>query len=692
MNIRTSFFLIVLFTIDNGLSAQYVKNTVSLNSADGLKINADYYPANIKNATLLILLHQSGSSRGEYTTIASRLQVLGYNCLAVDLRWGRKDPWNHVDNETSRYSGAYEVIENYQNTSEYRKTKVWPLMLESYQDMEAALKWSNTNHPESKIVVWGSSFSAMLQFKLGAEHPEEIDGMVSYSPGEYHETDTLMLSRWTPKINHPIFIGSGKSNEELTMTQAVFNQLSSPLNVHYQSTKGTHGSSILIDDEENWQPLLTFLSQFNTQKGPMTHLSYAAEAAEWIHSLANNGKWPDATDDYQKISNSFSDGVAGKVVFFLELYHATNQDKYLTWAKNGGKYLLDHLPQKADSLQGKFWAFSPYGNVCGAGFALTELFKVTKEDKYRNGAISIFEVVKHFANRSEDSISWDTGNDVLGGLSGTGLYLLYVNKELHLPEAQLMAIKAGHTLISRAIQTDSTLNWKRGQSSKFILPNFSHGAAGVGYFLARLYEDTQERSFLEAALKAEAYLDSIAKKNEDVFLLPYGFPDPGWSRPYDIGWAHGPAGVARFYHQLNKVSPNSKWKNRIKQCQKAIEYSNVPFQPNTDFGEEFLGIDQRFGLAGVTEFLIEEHRLSKSLSTYNQAQLLLNHILNQSTINIDGRRFWTQKRFGFMPNAGEETAFTGYFYGAAGYGLMLLNMHYLNNENEPRIRFVDNPY
>ena len=68
-----------------------LKDTIRFPSEDGLMVTADLYiEKNEKDAPFIILYHQAGWSRGEYAQIAPRLNALGFNCLAVDLRSGGK--------------------------------------------------------------------------------------------------------------------------------------------------------------------------------------------------------------------------------------------------------------------------------------------------------------------------------------------------------------------------------------------------------------------------------------------------------------------------------------------------------------------------------------------------------------------------------------------------------------------------
>jgi lantibiotic modifying enzyme len=400
--------------------------------------------------------------------------------------------------------------------------------------------------------------------------------------------------------------------------------------------------------------------------------------------------WPDAIDEPEQVNLSYSDGMAGKVTYYLDLFSATEEEAYLDKAIASGDYLLAKLPQKSDSLKGRFWAFSPYGNVCGPGFALTALYKRTGVEKYRQGALSIIDVLEHFADNKQDTLSWDLGNDVLGGLSGTGLYLLYASRELGSDKARKMAVSAGETIIARAIKEGNRWSWKRGQNSQYILPNFSHGPAGIGYFLASLYEATDEEKFMEAALHAVSYLDSIAMTAEDVYLIPYGFPDPGWSRAFDIGWAHGPAGVARLFIKLHQLTGEPRWLEKAEACFRGILKSNPLGTPHPDFGSEPFTIDQRFGLAGVAGFSQEMYRYTGDEQYLDMAEAIIGHILTKA--RKQSGLSWPIERFGFMANAGAQTTFTGFFYGSTGFGTVLLDQYRLLSNKPPGIRFVDSPF
>ena len=89
------FFLLLLITT---LIFPAQKDTITFKSKDGVVITADLYMAHNKTAPFILLFHQAGWSRGEYLEIAPRLNEMGFNCMAVDLRSGNEI--NNVKNMT----------------------------------------------------------------------------------------------------------------------------------------------------------------------------------------------------------------------------------------------------------------------------------------------------------------------------------------------------------------------------------------------------------------------------------------------------------------------------------------------------------------------------------------------------------------------------------------------------------------
>ncbi len=226
----------------------HASEPVTLTASDGVKIYGDFYPAASKSASYILLFHQAGSNRAEYAPIAPRLVKLGFNCLAIDQRSGG-NMWSQK-NETVAHIG---------HNGEY---------LDALKDLDAALAWVRSRDHDTKVLVWGSSYSASLVFLLAAKHPDEIAGILSFSPGEYFADKNAVHSA-ASRVPAPIFVTSAKDAEEVDAAKSILAASSSKQKTQFiPKTAGVHGSSTLRADRnrageaENWQAVELFLAGF----------------------------------------------------------------------------------------------------------------------------------------------------------------------------------------------------------------------------------------------------------------------------------------------------------------------------------------------------------------------------------------------------------------------------------------------
>src|SRR5437867_2572680 len=94
-NSISKYCVIILFLFASNIRAQ---QKITFPSQDGVTITADLYPV-ADSLPVILLCHQAGYSRGEYEATALRLNKFGFNCLAIDQRYG--DEVNGVVNETA---------------------------------------------------------------------------------------------------------------------------------------------------------------------------------------------------------------------------------------------------------------------------------------------------------------------------------------------------------------------------------------------------------------------------------------------------------------------------------------------------------------------------------------------------------------------------------------------------------------
>ena len=236
------------FTIIGGQSTM---ETVTFSAPDGLTVSGDLYLTRDKTAPFVLLFHQAGYSRGEYREIAPKLNHLGYNCLAVDQRSGRSA--QGVANETSKAAKEKKLPTGY---------------TDAYPDLIAALDYVKERFSPEDIIVWGSSYSASLVLILAAEYPEEIDAVLSFSPGEYFLYNDQRIEDDAAQVTQPVFITSAKHEEN--GWRKIADRISSPGCLFFVPEEaGVHGSSALLEQTPNhaeyWGAVEEFLSSLRAE-------------------------------------------------------------------------------------------------------------------------------------------------------------------------------------------------------------------------------------------------------------------------------------------------------------------------------------------------------------------------------------------------------------------------------------------
>ena len=247
----TAYILLPLLLIST-VSFAATTETINFKSADALLITADHYTPHDSDITpLIVLFHQAGSSRGEYNEIAPRLNKLGFNCIAVDLRSGEYS--RGKDNETAIRASKKNLPTSY---------------ADALPDIIAALNYARKHYGNSKIIAWGSSYSASLVLKVSGDHPELVDGVLAFSPGEYfsHVGKTKTWIRDSAKnIKTPAFITSAKS--EAADWSSIYDVIDTGYRHSFiPETAGKHGSKALwskyADSQDYWDAVTEFLNNF----------------------------------------------------------------------------------------------------------------------------------------------------------------------------------------------------------------------------------------------------------------------------------------------------------------------------------------------------------------------------------------------------------------------------------------------
>ena len=239
---RLSFVYVMLISIFGTLNVEaQTARRVKFPSKDGVTITADMYEAN-PDYPWIVLFHKAQSSRGEFQRIAIKLNKLELNCMAVDLRSGKEA--NFIVNET------YVLAKNTDLGTEYLDAEI---------DMRAAIQKAYII-ARKPVIIFGSSYSASLAIKLGAEM-SQVKAVVAFSPGEYFGKK-LDVAKAARGLTKPTFIACGSDEKEYT--DPIANAIRSKKKIYFAPPKGgAHGAACLdkgTDGEtEYWIQMINFI-------------------------------------------------------------------------------------------------------------------------------------------------------------------------------------------------------------------------------------------------------------------------------------------------------------------------------------------------------------------------------------------------------------------------------------------------
>jgi lantibiotic modifying enzyme len=367
------------------------------------------------------------------------------------------------------------------------------------------------------------------------------------------------------------------------------------------------------------------------------------------------------------------------VVFHAELARASGLEEILDLARRGADELLAGL-DGPDAMREN----GLYTGIAGVGFALEVVHRVSGDDRYRAGAARVVDELIARAEEVEGGLRWSGSTDVISGSAGIGLFLLWAADAIERPDALEAARDAGGHLLTRAREQGAGLSWPMTPDYPRDMPNFSHGTAGVAFFLARLYAATGEQRFFDAAVKGARHLLAIADHAGGGLRVHHH--SPGGEELYYYGWCHGPVGTARLFHQLGRVEGGEPWAQWVDRCVIALRESGLPTERVEGLWNN---VGQCCGTAGVAQFLADRFRGSDEVDDRLLAEAFQADVVERAAQGEDGWS-WPQAEHRAQPDLIQ--AQSGYMQGAAGIGLMLLHFDALQTGRGDVVRLPDDPF
>lgn len=446
------------------------------------------------------------------------------------------------------------------------------------------------------------------------------------------------------------------------------------------------------------------------------YLEGALRAAAWIEAQRERSDggndWPGDPEDAGSVSSSLYSGTAGIVLFFLELFATTDDLSHLEAACRGGDSLLKRLSEESE--------VGLYSGLAGAGLALQRLAGFAADPQYENGAKFCAAELADRAEAAGNGTEWpvdmpDAGGrpahglrsmctDVIAGSAGIGLWLLDAAEQWQDETLLELAASAGRRLIDCADETGNGLDWPMAQQLPYRMPNFSHGTAGVAYFLAGLALATGEKHFLDAATRGAAFLHSIAVTEGDICLVPHAdkpeaVPGGDGTTRYALSWCHGPAGTGALWYRLYQATKNDEWLEWLARSARSFVPGCIPDSVSgtvtrVDPPGTWSSFCYCHGSAGNGEFLLNVHRVTGDVGFGEVAHRMIDDCLAQAR-HDQGGCYWPQNGARFDADGTMIPAVfpqTGFATGAAGIGYALLRFDAHAAGRAPVVTLPDWPF
>jgi hypothetical protein len=268
--------------------------------------------------------------------------------------------------------------------------------------------------------------------------------------------------------------------------------------------------------------------------------SWHQDRCNWIGAQVapspGPGRYPRLS--YRALGPDLYDGTAGVALFLAHLYAHTGEAQVYQTALGAARHALSYLARPSAEI-----GLGAYTGWPGVLLATMQVGALLDEPE-------LLEAVARASRNLEPGCGESPDLDLLSGSAGAIVALLALRELLPGGPALESVTRLGDDLIERAEVRPDGFSWpSRHSKGHRNLTGFSHGAAGIGYALLKLFHATGERRFQEAAEMAfryERYWFDATERNWPDFREA---PGQGGSRkrvqaPCGVLWCHGAPGIA----------------------------------------------------------------------------------------------------------------------------------------------------
>lgn len=396
--------------------------------------------------------------------------------------------------------------------------------------------------------------------------------------------------------------------------------------------------------------------------------------------------------------NSYYKGLAGILHMYLQLQQILPKPEYQQIIREILRYLKQHYLDDVQTAQreGEFvagMAEAFYTGLAGIGLVVNEAWAQCRYEEAKQAAEKILDYYMAHQKETAEGVFW-SDNAAIFFDGGIILYLIDSYHVLEREDVLPVIVRATDYILSTGIRhKDGGLEIDHGQVVfKHKEPNFEFGTAGSGYLFTKVYELTNDRKYLRAAFDAARYLCGIAVKQEQGYLIPYKLT---LKEPlFYLGNCHGPVGTAKLFYELYQVTGDSFYYEQVLELCKGMESLGAPLYQSAGYWNTTCLC---CGPAGFVPLYIGLYRQDgdnhwKELAE-QIGEILLGTKLEKKEMSNGVEVKTASWRLAYDRTRPEViTAPAGYYTGAAGIVVALLQLYRLEVPGTPVTQMIDDPY
>lgn len=364
------------------------------------------------------------------------------------------------------------------------------------------------------------------------------------------------------------------------------------------------------------------------------YLKAAIDTAEWIDTLAIKTEYgriwqalPEGQDGYREdvplfAPKSMYDGSAGIGIFFIRLYEATGDTRWLTEAEEAAAHIIAtkvgvewYQTTLHSEVKGIIpvpgWAAGPYNGPVGEAYFLEDLYQVTGKQEYRDYVLYVADVLLEAAVTDERGLHWSDQEDITAD-------------------------------------------------------------GGFIVFLDILYRKTGIKKYLELAKEGLTYAMNIAVGDETGRLIPYQdhpVTGPTYDKYY-LSTCHGPVGSTLAFRELYEITGEEIYRNWTIELSRGIVRAGAPEKHSWGFWNCQC---QCCGTAGILEHFAAMYEYTGEKEFYDYMIRTADVMLSDSDHRTPGLRTWYDSWWRTIPT--RVVSYPGLYVGVAGCASSLLRTY-----------------